>query len=222
VVNLDDIIEYAANTHTLDSGYTTGDDGGTTGGNDTLLAHMSGRSASGTTTPGVIRKVLAAKQGASTSKGKTVKVNETSTAPATFTLGDTTYYINKGETITINGQQYYSLHSTMIHYHVGEHAQVVTDKALVDRGANGGRCGDDMLVLEVSERFVDVSGLAGHKEHQLRIVTAHALIHTHKGDAIATYHQMALLGKGKSILSCVQMEHYGADINEKSLRLPGG
>jgi hypothetical protein len=79
-----------------------------------------------------------------------------------------------------------------------------------------------MLVVEGSERFVDVSGLAGHKEHQLRIVTAHALIHTHKGDAIATFHQMALLGKGKSILSCVQMEHYGADINEKSLRLPGG
>jgi hypothetical protein len=56
----------------------------------------------------------------------------------------------------------------------------------------------------------------------LRIVTAHALIHTHKVDAIATFHQMALLGKGKSILSCVQMKHYGADINEKSLHLPGG
>jgi hypothetical protein len=55
VVNLDDIIEYAANTHTLQSGYTTGDDGGTTDGNDTLLAHMTGRSASGTTTPGDIR-----------------------------------------------------------------------------------------------------------------------------------------------------------------------
>ena len=33
---------------------------------------------------------------------------------------------------------------------------------------------------------------------------------------------MALLGKGKSILSCVQMEHFGADINDKSLRLPNG
>jgi hypothetical protein len=110
----------------------------------------------------------------------------------------------------------------MIHYHVGEHAQVVADKYLVDRGANGGHCGDGMLVVEGSEQFVDVSGLAGHKEHQLRIVTAHALIHTHKGDAIATFHQMALLGKGKSILSCVQREHFGADINAKSLRLPGG
>jgi hypothetical protein len=48
------------------------------------------------------------------------------------------------------------------------------------------------------------------------------LIPTHKGDAIATFHQMALLGKGKSILSCLQMEAHGADINDRSRLLPGG
>jgi hypothetical protein len=53
-------------------------------------------------------------------------------------------------------------------------------------------------------------------------VTAQALISTHKGDAIATFHQMALLGKGKSILSCLQMEAHGVDINERSKLLPGG
>jgi hypothetical protein len=37
------------------------------------------------------------------------------------------------------------------------------DKTYVDRGANGGICGADMLVLEGSERFVDASGLAGYK-----------------------------------------------------------
>jgi hypothetical protein len=94
--------------------------------------------------------------------------------------------------------------------------------ALVDRGANGIVCGDDMRVLEGSKRFVDVSGLGGHCENQLRIVTAQALIETHKGNVIAVFHQIALLGKGKSILSCLQMEHYGAEINEKSLLLPGG
>jgi hypothetical protein len=56
----------------------------------------------------------------------------------------------------------------------------------------------------------------------LRIVTAQALVTTHKGDAIATFHQMALLGKGKSILSCLQMEAHGADINDRSRILPGG
>jgi hypothetical protein len=32
---------------------------------------------------------------------------------------------------------------------------------------------------------------------------------------------MAYLGKGKSILSCIQMEHYGAVINNKPTRLGG-
>ena len=76
--------------------------------------------------------------------------------------------------------------------------------------------------MEGSERFVDVVGLAGHKVSQLRIVTSQALVSSHKGDVIATFHQMALLGKGKSILSCLQMEAYGADINDRSRLLPGG
>jgi hypothetical protein len=48
------------------------------------------------------------------------------------------------------------------------------------------------------------------------------LVTTHKGDATATFHQMALLSKGKSKLSCLQMEAYGADINDRSCSLPGG
>ena len=89
-----------------------------------------------------------------------------------------------------------SAHMALFHYHVGQHSVVQADKALVDRGANGGIVGDDMIVLEGNERFVDVSGLDGHKVSQLRIVTAQTLIQTHKGDAIATFHQMALLRKG--------------------------
>jgi hypothetical protein len=56
----------------------------------------------------------------------------------------------------------------------------------------------------------------------LQIVTAQALVSTHKGDAIATFHQMDSNGKGKSILSCLQMEAHGADINDHSRLLPGG
>ena len=111
---------------------------------------------------------------------------------------------------------------TMIPYRVSQHDVSSMDKAVVDRGANGGICGDDMNVIEGSERFVDVFGLAGHKVSQLRIVTAQALISTHKGDAIATFHQMAMLGKGKSILLCLQLEAYGAATNDCSLLLPGG
>jgi hypothetical protein len=89
-------------------------------------------------------------------------------------------------------------------------------------GAYGGICGTDTLVLEGSKHFVDVVGLAGHKVSQLRIVNAQALVSTHKGDAIATFRQMALLGKGKSILSCLQMEAHVVDIDDHSKLLPGG
>jgi hypothetical protein len=51
-----------------------------------------------------------------------------------------------------------------------------------------------MLVVKGSEHFVDVSSLAGHKVNQFHIVTAQVLVTTHKGDAIATIHQMALPG----------------------------
>jgi hypothetical protein len=110
---------------------------------------------------------------------------------------------------------------TKCHYRVGQHDLGDMEYALVDRGVNGGICGTDMLVLEGSKCLVDIIGLAGHKVSQLRIVTAQALVFTNKGDAIATFHQMAFLGKGKSILSCLQMEARGADINDRLKLLPG-
>jgi hypothetical protein len=70
-------------------------------------------------------------------------------------------------------------------FSVGQHDVATMEKALVDCGAIGGMCGDDLQVLEISERFVDVSGLSGHTVSQLRIVTAQELVSTHKGDAIA-------------------------------------
>jgi hypothetical protein len=74
-----------------------------------------------------------------------------------------------------------------------------------------------MLVLEGSERRVDVSGLGGHHENPLCIVTAQTRNFTHKRDVIAVFHQTTFLCKGKSILSCLQMKNNGAEINDKSL-----
>jgi hypothetical protein len=91
----------------------------------------------------------------------------------------------------------------MIWYCIGQHKCVSNTMALIDGGANGCVCGDDMLVLEASERFVDASGLYGQCENQLRIVTAQDPIETHNGNIIAVFYQTALLGKGKNILSCL-------------------
>jgi hypothetical protein len=78
--------------------------------------------------------------------------------------GDRTYFLNKGETITFQGHQYLT-YSTFVQYCIGQHEFTASDMALVDRGANGCVCGDDMRVLEGSKRYVDVSGLGGHREN---------------------------------------------------------
>jgi hypothetical protein len=52
---------------------------------------------------------------------------------------------------------------SILHYSVGQHDVASMEKSLVDRGDNGGICGEDMRVLEGSDRFVDASGLVGHK-----------------------------------------------------------
>jgi hypothetical protein len=219
-VNLDDIIDYTVFHHGIHD--SVGDivlDNNDSHKEDTLVTYMAAR-AKHDTHPGNFRRVLGSSH-APSRQMKKLNLNEVQNTPDSVTVGDVKYYLNKGETIAVNGQ-HYSAHMAFIQYCIGQHNITELDKALVDRGANGGICGADMLVLEGSERFVDVSGLAGHKVNQLRIVTAQALITTHKGEAIATFHQIALLGKGKSILSCIQMESHGADINEKTRLLPGG
>jgi hypothetical protein len=54
-----------------------------------------------------------------------------------------------------------------------------------------------MKALKGSELFVDVVGLAGHKVKKIPIVTAQSLICTHKGDAIATFHQWHFWGQAR-------------------------
>jgi hypothetical protein len=137
---------------------------------------MAGR----TSGSGDICHVFAAKK-APDKKNTSRKVNENVSAPSTAQVGDTTYYLNKGEIVTIGGNQH-SAHMTSISYCVGQHDVAVMENALVYCGANGGICGNDMLVLEGSERFVDVFGLARHKVSQLHIVTAQTLITTHKSE----------------------------------------
>jgi hypothetical protein len=147
---------------------------------DTLLAHMSGQTSSGGSAQADICHVLEPKQSNGGCKGGNVKVNEESTTPDMLSILDTTYCLNKGETITLQGHQYFT-HSTMIQYCVDENECASRDMALIDQGANGCICGDIVLVLAGSERFVDVTGLSGHCKNQFHIVSAQALIETHKG-----------------------------------------
>jgi hypothetical protein len=51
---------------------------------------------------------------------------------------------------------------------------------------------------------------------------AQTLIGTQIDNVIAVFFQTELIGRGKIILSYLRLEHYWAEFNDKSLKLPGG
>jgi hypothetical protein len=110
---------------------------------DSLLAHMAGRSSS----MGDIFHVIAARQ--KSDKDKNQKVNASKSEPRTLKLGDTTYFLNKGETITFNGQPH-STHVTMLHDSEVWHDVATMEKSLINFAVNGGIGGDNIRVLEGS------------------------------------------------------------------------
>jgi hypothetical protein len=185
-IDLDHIIDYTVMKHDVDYADPIDDSKADNDGGNELLAYMAGQKSA----CGDVRRVLASKQ--TPGKNKKLQANENTSTPSSVTIDGLTYYLNKGQTLNFQGNQY-TAHMTRCHYRVGKHDFSDLEYALVDRGASGGICGSNMKVLEGSEMFVDVVGLAGHKVSQLHIVTAQALLTTYKGDAIATFHQMALL-----------------------------
>jgi len=122
--------------------------------------------------------------------------------------------------ITIDGKKYRECNVTSITYSV---LQVSTRKhlALVDRGANGGIAGDDVRIITKANRCVDVQGIDNHQVTNIPIVTCAGVIHTQRGPAIAIMNQFALIGKGQSILSSAQLEHFGINVDDKSSKVGG-
>jgi hypothetical protein len=71
--------------------------------------------------------------------GPSRKVNASKSNPITIQVDDNTYYLYKGESIKVEGHQYFA-HSTNISYWIQQHDVYGMDYALVNRGANGGVC----------------------------------------------------------------------------------
>ena len=93
--------------------------------------------------------------------------------------------------------------------------------SLVDRGSNGGVAGSDVRVISKSQRKVDIRGIDNHQLNDIEIGTVGARVDTQKGPVIAIFHQYALFGKGTTIHSPGQFEHYKNDVNDKSVHVGG-
>ena len=79
-----------------------------------------------------------------------------------------------------------------------------------------------MHIINIDEsRKINVSGIDNHTMNNLDVVTAGAYIKSNKGPVIGIFHQYANVKSGKSIHSSGQLEHYKADVNDKSLKVGG-
>ena len=109
-------------------------------------------------------------------------------------------------------------------YNVSKHQGQNLARSLVDRGANGGLAGTDVRIVEkhVSPRLVHISGIDSHQVADLPIVTAGGVVPLQRGPVMAILHQYAYLGQGKTIHSSGQLEHFKNDVNDKSVKVPGG
>jgi hypothetical protein len=92
----------------------------------------------------------------------------------------------------------------------------------MDRGANGGFGGDDVLVLEHGDRKADVTGIKDVQILDIPISTCYGKITTTRGDGIGVMHQYACHGQGRTIHAPGQMAHFGHIINDISVLSPCG
>ena len=172
--------------------------------NDMLLANLTKQS---TMKPGELQRVMSDKMAA---------VPATKRQPPQPTPQQA-----KQHEFTLNGVKYRSVNRHNIIYSI---TKVKTRKhlTLIDRGANGGIAGDDVRVItRVPARFVDVQGIDNHQVTDIPIVTSLGMIQTQRGPAIAVMNQQAYIGKGQSILSSGQMEHFKIHVDDKSVKVGG-
>ena len=173
-----------------------------------LLAFLTRQQ--GTSHPGHLANVL------STSKPKSAKAVKFAAKPPP---GPPT--APKAEEIVVNGKKYRQIQKHQILYSVSSHKSQKAG-SLVDRGANGGIAGEDVRIIEKSDRTVDVRGIDNHQITNIPIVTAGGVIKTQHGPAIAIMHQYAYTGQGKTIHSSGQLEWYHNDVNDRSIKVSGG
>ena len=125
--------------------------------------------------------------------------------------------------VIIDGQRYIQASTHWLKYNIAAHQKAMNKvSSLVDPGANRGLAGEDVRLIEQTARYADVSGINDHTIEGLPIATFTGIVESHLGLICLIMHQYAYHGKDKTIHSCIQVEHHGNDVNDRSIKLKGG
>src|SRR6476620_10192033 len=113
------------------------------------------------------------------------------------------------------GRAWYSA-STAVTYPVqNAQANKIIGLTLVDGGANGGLCGNDMLVLKVTSNKVNISGIVDHEIADAPLLTAATKIRIADGMWITGIcHQYAQVNCDKSIHAPCQIRNFGHFVDD--------
>ena len=97
------------------------------------------------------------------------------------------------------------------------------EKALIDRGANGGIAGSDCVVIDAPmvPRTVNCTGIGNHQLVNIPIKTVGAYVDSQRGGVICIFHEMAYMGTNKTIISSIQLEDQGIKVDDKASHLLG-
>ena len=169
---------------------------------DKLLAHVTNQKH---LQPGDLQRLMSDKLAAVPANNKTKQTpNRKANKHDVISIGDT-------DLLVLNHSIIYSIKNT----------NTVKGAALVDRGANGCISGNDVRVIEKTHRIVNVQGLDNHQVTNIPIVTSVGITQSQRGPVIVVMHQAAHTGKGPSILSSGQLEHFGIVVDDKSSKVGG-
>ncbi|MEL7196229.1 MAG: reverse transcriptase domain-containing protein [Bacteroidota bacterium] len=96
-------------------------------------------------------------------------------------------------------------------------------QSLVDRGANGGVAGEDVRLVPngFTHRYADIEGIDNHRITHKQIGTFGGVTETQYGPVILIFNEYAYNGQGPTIHAPTQFEHYGIDVNDKSVKVGG-
>jgi hypothetical protein len=94
--------------------------------------------------------------------------------------------------LLIGGCYYRRINMTTVQYTFSNHDSTPSSSSLMDGGANGGMTGSDVRIHSTSDfHKANVTGIGASTILNLPLVTAAALVQTHRGPVIVIMNQYA-------------------------------